>query len=104
MPTALENEFNAAMLNIYNRAKSEAGYNATRYLHMVGENGGLETTRYLIHSKNVSDGYTALWERGRLDLTLTSFIIDNTEYHELFTAKELEICRKRLKEYKYQPG
>lgn len=103
MSTALENEFNAAMLNIYDRAKSEAGYNATRYLHMVGENGGLETARYLIHSKNVSDGYTSLWERGRLDLTVEALIIGNPEYHKLFTADELEICRKRLNEYKYQP-
>lgn len=102
MFTALQDKFNAAMLNIYNRAKAEANYNATRYLHMVGENGGLETARYLIHSKNVSDGYTALWERGRLDLTVEALIIDNPEYHELFTAEELEICRKRLKEYGYQ--
>ena len=47
MPTEAESQFNEAMLNLYRRAKAEAGYNATRFLSMVVEHGGLETARYL---------------------------------------------------------
>ena len=68
MPTEAESQFNEAMLNIYRRAKTEAGYNATRFLSMVVEHGGLKTARYLLHAATVSEGYTALWERKRLDL------------------------------------
>ena len=35
MPTEAESQFNEAMLNIYRRAKAEAGYNATCFLSMV---------------------------------------------------------------------
>ena len=101
MNQALIEKFNAAMLNIYETAKSDANYIATRFFHMVGENGGLETAKYLIHSKNVSEGYTALWEMKRLDLTVESLIMDNPKYHALFTDEELAICKKRLVDYQY---
>ncbi len=75
MPNALEGEFHGAMIDIYRRAKSEADYNATRFIGMVTDRGGLETARYLLHAVKVSDGYTALWERGRLDLTVEAVIL-----------------------------
>ncbi len=75
--------------------------NATRFLHMLYEHRGLETARILLHSTNVSEGYTALWERGRLDLTVEAVIHDNSKWHPLFTQEDLAICTKRLKEYRY---
>jgi len=39
----LGKEFDMAMMGIYRRAKSEAGYNATRFLQMLQEHRGLET-------------------------------------------------------------
>ena len=41
-PTEAERQFNEAMPNIYRQAKAEAGYNATRFLSVVVERGGLE--------------------------------------------------------------
>lgn len=38
--TNLEKEFDMAMMNIYHRAKSEASYNATRFLQMLQEHRG----------------------------------------------------------------
>ena len=43
----IERAFHDAMLDVYKRAKSEAGYNATRFLTMVNEHGGLETARHI---------------------------------------------------------
>lgn len=61
--------------------------------------GGLEAAHILINSNTVSEGYTALWERGRLDLTVEAMILDNEKYHTLFSEEELAICAKRLKQY-----
>jgi hypothetical protein len=93
--------FDEEMFRIYQRAPAEAGYNASRFLQMLHERRGLETARILLHSTNVSEGYTALWERGRLDLTVEAVIHDNPNWHSLFTEEELAICERRLKEYQY---
>jgi len=100
MVTDLEKRFNDAMLTVYQRAKSEAGYNATRFLGMLVEMGGYGTARKLIHAESVSQGYTALWERGRLDLTVEAIIL-LSEWRDLFSEQEREIARGRLKQYGY---
>jgi len=93
--------FRAEMFEIYRRARSEAGYNATRFLQMLEEHGGLETAKILLHSPKVSEGYTALWERQHLDLTVEAVIHDNPKWHSLFTEDELAICVRRLTDYQY---
>jgi hypothetical protein len=98
----LEAEFDEAMLGIYTRAKAEADYPATRFLGMVVERGGLETARYLIHAETVSDGYTALWSRKRLDLTVEHLILE-PRWRPLFTKAERNVAIERLREYQF-PG
>jgi hypothetical protein len=100
MPSELEAQFHEAMLNIYRRAKAEAHYTATRFLGMVVDTGGLATARYLLHAEKVSDGYTALWERGRLDLTVEAMILDDT-WRPLFADEERAIAVARLRQYGY---
>jgi hypothetical protein len=96
--------FDAAMFEIYRRAKSEAGYNATIFLRMLSDKGGLATAKYLINSSKPSDGYTHLYDRGRLDLTVEAMLVENTKWHELFTSDELLKARARLKQYDYNSG
>lgn len=103
MPSDLETRFNEAMLDVYRRAKIEAGYNATRFLGMVMEMGGYETAPILMHAPAVSDGYTALWERERLDLTVEAVILQ-PEWRDLFSEVERDIARRRLAEYGYSFG
>ena len=100
--TELENEFHEAMLNIYRIAKSEANYNAQRFLQMVVDHGGAEAAHMLINANTVSEGYTALWERERLDLTVEAMVVNTARFHSLFISNELKICRNRLQEYGYQ--
>ena len=97
----LSKQFDAAMFEIYRRAKSEAGYNATIFLRMLSDKGGLATAKYLINSSKPSDGYTHLYDRGRLDLTVEAMIVESTKWHDLFTADELTKARTRLKQYGY---
>jgi hypothetical protein len=100
---SLSKHFDGAMFEIYQRAKSEAGYTATIFFNMVSDRGGLDTAKYLINSPKESDGYTALYERGRLDLTVEAMVIENKRWHELFTDEELGKARLRLKKYGYTP-
>ncbi len=95
-----KDDFTEAMLDIYRRAKAEAKYEARIFLGMVVESGGLETAQYLLHAPKVSDGYTALWQRGRLDLTVEAMILD-PRWHGLFSDDERKIAVDRLRTYGY---
>lgn len=98
---SLENQFDAAMIDVYKRVKAECGYNAVRFLRMVTEIGGLETARQLINANTPSDGYTFLWQHGRLDLAVEAVAIQ-PQFTTLFTPKEIEAAQNRLAEYGYQ--
>ena len=96
----LESKFHQEMLSIYKRAKSECNYNATRFLRMLSEYGGLRTAKILLHSKSVSEGFTELWKCKRLDLTVEAHIL-NTKWDTLFSVEEKKIAEKRLSDLGY---
>jgi hypothetical protein len=93
-------EFGRAMHSVYDRARTEANYSAKYFLSMLAEHGALGTARRLLRAPAVSDGFAALWERGRLDLTVEALVVD-PRYAELFTEEELEKARHRLKQFGY---
>jgi hypothetical protein len=97
-----EPEFHAAMVNLYQVAKRDLHYNATRFIQMVAEQGGVGAARQLLHANTVSDGFTTLWLAKRLDLSVEAHVI-RPEYAELFTADERNIAKHRLDEYGYRP-
>jgi hypothetical protein len=67
---------------------------------MLAEHGGLATAQRLLHAPAVSDGFAALWERNRLDLTVEA-LVSQTKYADLFTAEELGVARYRLEQFGY---
>lgn len=97
---ALHREFTAAMFDIYRRAKKEADYTATRFHQMIAEMGGYDTAMQLIHDSHPSEGYTALWERGRLDLTVEAEVLDE-KWKALFSDDDRAAATKRLRAYNY---
>ena len=46
--TEAERKFNSAMKDIYQIAKRECGYNATRFMQLVAEKGGVAAAKQLI--------------------------------------------------------
>ena len=102
MPDALESAFHETMLTIYRRAKDEENYNATFPRNMVVDQGGLQAARTLINSSRPSDGYTRLWELGRLDLSVEAVVVQSSQFRSLFTEHEIEICKNRLREFGYE--
>lgn len=101
MNEELRARFDEAMMEVYRRALNECDYKATRFLQMLHDHRGLETARILLHASKVSEGYVALWERKRLDLTVEAVILA-PEWHPLFSDGEREIARNRLADYGYK--
>ena len=92
--------FHKAMIEVYQQAKDETGYNATYFIRMVSEQGGLRAARQLLSGAKPSDGFTALWERRRLDLSVEATALRD-DFASLFTENELEVARTRLTQYGY---
>ncbi len=100
MTTDLEKQFHQQMLNIYQVAKAECGYNAMRFHQMVHERGGLAAAKALIASNQFSDGLTKLWECQRLDISMENLVLQSP-WNSLFTDAELAIANKRLSDLSY---
>ncbi len=101
-PTALEKAFHRDMLQIYQRAKEECGYNATRFLQMVANDGGLRTAQKLLDTANPSDGFVELWKNRHLDLSM-EYLVLNPKYRSLFSQQEIETAKERLNAYGFTP-
>lgn len=97
-----ETEFDKAMMDIYRRAKSECNYTASYFLGMLLEHRGVETARILLAAESPQEGFTRLWERGRLDLTVECLVLSE-RFRGLFGDHEREKARSRLREYDFDP-
>ncbi|MGJ7905172.1 GmrSD restriction endonuclease domain-containing protein [Actinopolyspora sp. H202] len=93
-------EFEQRMRSLYERGRKEAHYTATYFLSMLAEHGGLSTAHKLLAGGGVSDGFAALWERGRLDLTVEALATES-RFAELFSAEELRTAEHRLSQFGY---
>lgn len=93
-----ERAFHRAMVGIYQTAKRELGYNAGRFLQMLSSQGGVATAKQLLWADTPSDGFTTLWDHGRLDLTVEAHVL-RPEHAELFTDEDRDKARDRLERY-----
>lgn len=78
------------------------GYNPAFFVQMLDDRGGLATVKKLINDNTPSDGFTRLWERQRLDLTVEAVAL-RSPYGALVTQAERIKARRRLEEYGYKP-
>lgn len=98
--TDLEKQFHQVMLSIYERARDECNYNATYFVRMVHERGGLGAAKHLLASRAPQYGLGKLWELGRLELSVEAHAL-KPEFAPLFAPHERTEARRRLKEYRY---
>jgi len=96
----LEKKFKDDMHQIYIRAKKELRYNATRFMRLVSDKGGLLAAKQLITKNGGTYGVEVLWENKRLDFSVEAHVL-RPEYQEPFSNEETEICLNRLKEFGY---
>ncbi len=102
MDKSLERQFEELLISLYRKALNECGYNATRFLQMLREHGGLQTAKMLLHSPGFQYGFEKMWELKRLDLTVEAHILKPL-WSSMFTDDEKEIARKRLIDCGYTP-
>ena len=92
-----ERDFDRAMRQLYLDAR-DAGYNATYFVRMLNELGGVLTAKRLVGSTQPSDGFTRLWEMDRLELSVEALVLD-AKWRTLFSDIERGAARRRLMEY-----
>lgn len=56
----LKKGFHRDMIAIYQNAKKECGYNATRFLQMISSQDGVTVTKSFIHHNKPTDGFSTL--------------------------------------------
>lgn len=100
MTSEAERQFHGDMVLGVERLKREIGYNATRFMQMVGEYGGAEAARHLLTGRDASDGFTTLWEHGRLEMSVEAHVL-LPWYHDLFSETQLGTAERRLREHRF---
>lgn len=103
MAQDIKQQFTLRMFEIYRQAKEQAGYSASIFYGMISKNGGLATAKTFINAAKPSDGYTTLYERGFLNITVEAVVVEESRWQPLFTDEEIHRARKRLKDYGYTP-
>lgn len=95
----LESRFHEEMLGLYDQS-AEVNYHPTYFRRMVLEQGGLAAAKSLLNAPEISDGFTTLWNKGRLDLSVEAVAL-RYEWRVLFSAKELLTAKQRLVDARY---
>ncbi len=93
----LEQDLHDTLVSGYKQALKECpGFKSPIFIQMLNDHGAVATCKKLINSKDLSSGYSDLWTRKRLDLTVEAFIVDNERFWALFTREEIDRARTRL--------
>jgi hypothetical protein len=97
--TIAEDEFHQAMVAGPSALK-RLGYVPTRFIHMVADVGGVDAAHALLTGPSASDGFTTLWELGRLDMSVEATVL-LPWYSEIFSEQELRAARRRLQDHRF---
>lgn len=101
MDGELENQLRVDLLEACRISREELNYNPIRFLQMLGERGPVETAIQLVSSSVPSEGFTRMWEKKALSLTVEAHVI-RPEYEPLFTPQIVDMARSRLRDYGYE--
>lgn len=82
------------------RSLARGGYQASRWAGMINQHGGVGSSKRLLEGNKPSDGFTTLWERKQLGLSVEAWIL-RPWYEPLFTESERAEARRRLAEYEF---
>jgi len=93
-----EQRFQREMINGSDRLQREISYNPQRFRQMLAEHGGVGAVRVLLRGRDASDGFTTLWEHGRLDMSCEAIAL-LPWYRDLFSSAELQTAQYRLTQH-----
>lgn len=95
-----ELEFRSALQEAVSECR-RIGYQPTGFMGMITSTSAFEAVRSLLAKRNPSDGFTHLWEKGRLDLSVEAIVL-KPEWRGHFAPQEIQIARRRLAEVNYR--
>jgi len=81
--------------------KRELNYNASRFAQMLGSLGGVGTAKRLLREDRYTEGFTTLWEKGRLEMSVEFFVL-LPWYAPLCNDAERERARRRLEDHQFR--
>ena len=76
------------------------GYRPALFKQMLAAQGGEATVRQLLSKGKPSDGFTRLWELGRLDLTVEALVVE-AQWRRFFDPILLQQAERLLTQSKY---
>jgi hypothetical protein len=95
-----ELDFQNALQAAINESR-RIGYPPTGLMGMITSSGAFEAVRTLLAKRVPSEGFTVLWEKGRLDLSVEAIVL-TPEWRTYFSPQELDTARRRLADVGYQ--
>ena len=84
-------EFTAALLRVIQTAQDDCGIRQTRLRQSVLDYGGVPTAKRQIKRSCASEGFDALAQAGRLELSLEALVV-SAKFNTLFTDEEVNAC------------
>ncbi len=101
MTTMEDDEFTTFLRSKAMEAQRVLNYRPALFLQMLGSSGGYQTVSTLISQPKPSDGFTRLWEGGRLDLSVEALVTES-RWRRCFDADLLLAAETRLREAGYE--
>lgn len=93
--------FHRRVVDAYNTARKECGYNASVFIQLIHEHGAVKVAKDFLVKNKATTGFEKLWEKQRLDLTIEASVL-LPQYKVLFSDAERKTAFERLKEYGYE--
>lgn len=84
-------EFTAALLRAIQVAQDDCGIRQTRLRQSVLDYGGVPAAKRQIKRSCASEGFDALAQAGRLELSLEALVV-SAKFNALFTDEEVNAC------------
>lgn len=98
----MSQQFTQHLLTLCDIAQKECDHNPTRFRNMVHARGGLLAAKLVINDPKISDGFTAMYQAQRLDLTVEAQALSE-RWRALFTPDELRRAEEKLRSVGYKP-
>lgn len=73
------------------------GFSSTAFIKMLEKHGAVKTAKSLLNTKELNKGFSRILNKKLTQHSMEAIVL-RPEYKELFTEKELEVCRRRLGE------
>jgi 5-methylcytosine-specific restriction protein A len=100
MNMQMDNQFTEFLREKAAEAKLSIGYHPTKFLGMLGADGGFKTANRLLAAPQVSDGFTKLFMGNRLDLSVEALVVES-KWRDFFEPALIAHAEKVLRRSNY---